>query len=88
MKSASLAVAAAMVTLSGAVHLKRHAHEMVHEEMKLRAIMGSGTSALVPTGIPSNSTCGCTTIYETITGAMSCEYTHFPSSYRRYRRIS
>lgn len=84
MKSAIFAVAAAIATSASASHLKRHAHEAVHQEIKLRAL-GTGTSGLVPTGIPSNSTCGCSTVYETITGEWSCKFTY--SSLKFYKQI-
>ena len=61
MKAGVLAIAAALATgVVGKGHAaRRHAHEAFHLEKKGLSLTGSAPEA----------TCGCTTIYTTITGA-------------------
>lgn len=64
MKAGVLAVAAAMATGVMGKHARRHNHEAFHLEQRNYPI--SSKAAVTGTGAPE--TCGCTTIYTTITG--------------------
>ena len=65
MKAGVIAVAAAIATGASAGHAaRRHAHEAFHMERGL----------YLTTGAAAEPTCGCTTIYTTITGEGSRTY--------------
>jgi len=63
MKSASLAIAAAIATgvVADHHHARRHAHQAFHLEAKRELVL--------TTGVAPEPTCGCTTIYETTYGS-------------------
>ncbi|CZT49873.1 related to Probable beta-glucosidase btgE [Rhynchosporium secalis] len=78
MKAGFVAVAAALVASAaaqpGEQHARRHAHEAFHE----RGVHPDG-AAITGTGSAPESTCGCTTIYKTITGEGSLIFPPAPT---------
>ncbi|KAH7364140.1 putative beta-glucosidase btgE [Rhexocercosporidium sp. MPI-PUGE-AT-0058] len=77
MKAGVIAVAAALAGGAAAVqpgkqHVRRHAHEAFHERaMYMTAVTGTGSAP--------EPTCGCTTIYSTITGEGSLIFPPAPT---------